>query len=67
MKNLTLKVEGMHCKSCKMIIEDNLEELGVEKSDVSDESGEVKVTFDESKVNEEQIKKAIEKDGYKVK
>ncbi|PIN87302.1 hypothetical protein COV19_00260 [Candidatus Woesearchaeota archaeon CG10_big_fil_rev_8_21_14_0_10_44_13] len=67
MKKLEFNVEGMHCRSCGMIIEENLKDIGVDKAEVSQEKGRVIVTFDESKVNPAQIRKAIEKDGYKIK
>ncbi len=60
----SLNVEGMHCKSCELLIEDSLKEIGVEK--VFFESGKVKVFFDENKIGINQIKKAIRNEGYKV-
>ncbi len=66
MKNETLYVEGMHCKSCEMLVEDALEELGVEKTEVSHKEGTVKVTFNEEKVSLGEIKKAIKGEGYEV-
>lgn len=67
MKKTTLNVEGMHCNSCAMIIEDNLKEIGVGKVSVSVKDNKVNVEFDESKTDLKKIKQAIEKDGYKVK
>lgn len=66
MRTETLKVEGMHCRSCEMILEETLDDLGVNDSKISHEKGEVKVTFDESLTTLEQIRKAIEKEGYEV-
>ena len=62
---INLKIKGMHCKSCKMLIEDALDDLDV-KSEVDSEKGTAAIEFDESKITEEKIKKAIEKEGYKV-
>lgn len=67
MKKLQLTVEGMHCKSCGMVIEDNLKEVGVDKVSVSPDDKKVSVEFDEKKVDLRKIKQAIEKEGYKVK
>tara|TARA_Y100000310_G_scaffold312690_1_gene360248 strand:- start:314 stop:541 length:228 start_codon:yes stop_codon:yes gene_type:complete len=61
-----LKITGMHCKSCKMLIEDALEDINV-KSDVSVEREEATVEFDEAKVSLDKVKKAIEDEGYTVK
>ncbi len=65
MKKIILKVKGMHCKSCSMLIEDALEDLGA-KSKVNDKEGIAVVEFDENKVSEEKIRAAIKKEGYKV-
>ena len=65
MKKITLKVKGMHCKSCSMLIEDALEDLGV-KSKVDSDKGIAIVEFDESKVSEKTIKKTIKGEGYKI-
>jgi copper chaperone len=62
---INLKIKGMHCKSCKMLIEDALEDLGV-KSNVDNEKGTATIEFDESKITEEKIKDAIKKEGYQV-
>ena len=48
-----------------MLIEDALDDLDV-KSEVDSEKGTAAIEFDESKITEEKIKKAIEKEGYKV-
>ena len=40
MTKIQLNIEGVHCKSCKMIIEENLQELGAK---------EINVTVDEKK------------------
>jgi copper chaperone CopZ len=62
----TFNVKGMHCKSCEMRINDSLEDLGVNSSTANAGNGLVTVDFDEKKVSEDNIKKAIEKEGYKV-
>jgi copper chaperone CopZ len=60
-----LKIKGMHCKSCKMLIEDALDDLGV-KSNVDNEKGTAVIEFDESKITLEEIEKVIVKEGYQV-
>jgi copper chaperone CopZ len=61
----TLKVEGMHCPSCSLFIEGELEDIGVSaKADYP--KGTVTVTFDDTKQSEEAIYKAIRKAGYNV-
>ncbi|GIO27369.1 copper chaperone CopZ [Ornithinibacillus bavariensis] len=63
----TLNVRGMTCGHCKMSVEGALKKLdGVSKAEVSLEAGKVDITFDESKVNVETMKDAIEEQGYDV-
>ena len=63
----TLKIDGMHCTSCAINIDDTVEELpGVFKSDTSYAKSKTIVTFDESKVSTEEIIKAIEGLDYTV-
>ena len=65
-KKEVLNVSGMHCNSCKMLIEDVLEEIGV-KSDASVDKGTVAVEYDESEQGiTDKIAKAIENEGFKV-
>ncbi|MCA4756930.1 heavy-metal-associated domain-containing protein [Mycolicibacterium fortuitum] len=66
MKNLTLEVEGMSCQHCVNSIEGALKEIGVNgKVDLINNT--VDVLFDEGHVKIEQIKEAIEEQGYEVK
>jgi len=68
MKKLKLKVDGMDCHSCEVIITDDLQETGACKDiKVSAKAGSVECTYDESKISEAKIKKIIEGEGYKVK
>jgi copper chaperone len=63
----TLKVPEMSCGHCKATIEGELSKLsGVEYSNVNLEEGTVKVSYNEGRVSEEQLKGAIEDAGYAV-
>jgi copper chaperone CopZ len=65
MTTKTLKLKGMHCPSCALLVEGELEDIGVSaKADYP--KGIVTVTFDESKQPEEAIHAAIRKAGYSV-
>lgn len=66
MKKLSLKVEGMHCKSCEVLLTDELQEAGAKDIQVSASKGTLLATIDEKKLTESQVKKIIEKEGYKV-
>ena len=61
-----IKVNGMHCVSCELLIKDSLNDIGV-KSEANHKKGEVLVSFDPKKVSIEKIYKSIEETGYKVK
>lgn len=65
MKSITLQVEGMSCQHCVNSVEGALKQLGADaKVDLPNQS--VAVSFDESQVTVEQIKEAIEEQGYDV-
>jgi copper chaperone CopZ len=66
MKEITLSVSGMHCKSCAILIEEELKER-VGSVLVSFEKGTARIEFDNEKITEKQIKKAIVDLGYGVK
>ena len=62
-----LKLKGMHCNACEMLIDDALQEInGVSKAKSSLKNNSVEIEFDEQKVKIDVLKKAIEKEGYKV-
>ena len=66
MPKINLTVKGMHCKSCKMLVEDALQELGAQhiniEVDEKKQTGKVSCDFsDKNKVVE-----AIEGEGYSV-
>ena len=62
--NKEFKVEGMSCHHCVMSVVRELNKLEINSHQV--DIGNVNVDYDESKVNEEDIKAAIEEAGYKV-
>ena len=55
----------MHCKSCKFLIEDALEDINV-KPNVNMDKKTITIEFDENKLSLAIIKKAIVKTGYTV-
>jgi copper ion binding protein len=66
MKEIILKIEGMHCTGCSNRLEKVLNNTdGVEKVAVSFEDKKATITFDENKTNIEKIKEAIEDSGFK--
>ncbi|MFA6035417.1 MAG: heavy metal-associated domain-containing protein [Candidatus Micrarchaeia archaeon] len=62
----TIKVSGMHCKSCSMLLADVAGEVaGVKSASADFKKGEVVVEID-SEAALAGVRKAIEKEGYKV-
>jgi copper chaperone len=62
----TLKVSGMHCTACKMLVEDALSEIkGAQAVAVDPATGAVKVTYDSDETLEK-IKTAIRGEGFTV-
>lgn len=63
-KTKNFKVSGMSCGHCENAVKEELSELvGIEKIDVSAQSGELKVTLSQA-VSDEQIIAAVEEAGY---
>lgn len=63
-----IQVEGMSCQHCKNSVESALSNLnGVQSAEVNLEENNVRVEFDDSKVNITQMKDAIEDQGYDTK
>ena len=66
MKEIKLKIEGMHCAGCSTRLERVLNNLeGVEETKVSLEEKQATIKFDETKPNIENIKEAIADAGFK--
>ena len=62
----TIKVKGMHCKSCEMLLKDSLSEIsGVDVLSVDSRKGEVAVKYAEGKTLDS-IHETIKKEGYRV-
>jgi copper chaperone len=64
MKSKEFIIEGMSCQHCVMAVEKELARLNLEDSGV--QIGCAKVTYDETKIEESEIIKAINESGYKV-
>jgi copper chaperone CopZ len=58
-------VGGMHCSSCAMVIEGELEDVGV-RARCSYAKATLEVEFDETKTEEKMIHDVVVKAGYSV-
>ena len=65
MQNIVLNVEGMSCNHCVNSIEGALKEIGATGT-VDLNASTVTVQFDENKLTLDNIKEAIEEQGYDV-
>jgi len=65
MTKKTYKLKGMHCTSCAMVIEGELEDIGA-KANCSYAKQLVNVEYDENKLSEDAIKMVIAKAGYQT-
>jgi sulfite exporter TauE/SafE/copper chaperone CopZ len=67
MNKTTIPIKGMHCRSCELLIEDELKTVaGVEKADVSQKKGCAVVYYEGRNPNNEDMCEAIERAGYQV-
>ena len=66
MKEIKLKIEGMHCTGCSSRLEKVLNNTdGVESATVSFEKRQAIITYNESQTDIEQIKQIIQDTGFK--
>lgn len=67
MERRTLQLETLSCPTCAAKIQQVLKKTsGVDEAQVLFNSSRVKLTFDESVVNEQEISSAIARLGYRV-
>lgn len=62
-----LKIEGMHCTSCAINIDFDLEDLeGIKSAKTSYAKQETEIEFDLEKISDQKIIQTIKKTGYTV-
>lgn len=67
MKKIKLKIEGMHCTSCAMDIDGELEDTeGIKESNTNYAKSITEINFDLDKITQEKIIEIINKIGYKA-
>lgn len=66
-KVITMKIKGMECPNCSMILEGIEDKLnGVIRAEASYLKAQMIVEFNETLVNESQIKTEVQRLGYEV-
>ena len=67
MKEVCLKIKGMHCEGCSTRLERVLNNQdGVEKAKVSLENAEADIKFDDSQISVDELKEAVEDAGFEA-
>lgn len=65
--SVEFKISGMHCPSCSLNIDGNLEELtGVIEAKTSYAKGVTKIYYDPQKIQPEELKKCVIRTGYQL-
>ncbi|NLZ53803.1 MAG: copper chaperone CopZ [Thermoanaerobacteraceae bacterium] len=65
--DITLKVSGMSCGHCKEAVERSIGVLpGVSKVEANIKDGKVEISYDQSEVSLDDIRRAVEDAGYDV-
>ena len=66
-KRLTVDVVGMTCAACSARIEKSLSRLeGIDKANVNLSTNKATVSYDDEKIQKDDIVRTIEKTGYQV-
>ena len=61
----TLKITGMHCNSCEILLKEAIEETGTKVLSTNHQKGEIEIELtDEKKMGA--IKAAVETEGYSL-
>ena len=64
---LVIPIRGMHCRSCELLIEDNLSEVAhVQKSSVDYKKGIAHISYGKQEPDMREVESAIRKAGYVV-
>lgn len=67
MKEVCLKIKGMHCEGCSTRLTKVLNSQdGVEEAKVSLEKAEANIKFDDSQIGVDELKEAVEDAGFEV-
>lgn len=67
MNKITINITGMHCRSCEILLENELSQIaGVKKVESSYKKGVVEISYDKKKPDESEIEKAVRQVGYSI-
>lgn len=67
MSKLVVPIRGMHCKSCEILVEENIKEIpGVQSVHVSLKQASATINYKGSTPTEEQLTSAVQNAGYEI-
>lgn len=67
MPKIILPIQGMHCKSCEILIEQNIKKVeGVKRVEVSHTTGKAEVYYDSNQPDQSRLENAVVESGYKI-
>lgn len=65
MNKQTLHIQGMHCRSCEILIEEKLKEIPeISKANVNHRNGTAEISYGSQKPNAREVEHAIREAGY---
>jgi len=67
MNTKTISIKGMHCKSCEILIEDELKNIdGVKAVDISHKTGSATIHYEGKNLNHGDVVHAVKQAGYEL-
>lgn len=67
MNKTTVPIKGMHCRSCELLIEDELSQVpGVCKVHVSEKKAQADIYYETDTLNADHVESAIKQAGYEI-
>jgi sulfite exporter TauE/SafE/copper chaperone CopZ len=67
MSKIIISIKGMHCRSCELLVKDELSQLaGVKKVDVSSKTHQAELIVADDCVDEAELAAAVRRAGYEV-
>ncbi|NTV31341.1 heavy-metal-associated domain-containing protein [candidate division WWE3 bacterium] len=66
-ETITISVEGLHCSSCILMIEGELEDLeGVNQANGNYAQSTIRISYDPSLVEQQTLRETIQRLGYEI-
>jgi uncharacterized protein len=67
MNNINISIRGMHCRSCELLVEEEVCKIpGVKKAEVNHKTGEARVWFQGQSPTRPELSKAVQEAGYEL-